>query len=267
MFGLVMAGESGLTEEEKTVYYGYYCGLCRKLGERGGLKGRMTLTFDLTFLALFLSGYYDAEEIRGEIRCPAHPKKKKVIVTTAMTDYAADMNLILSYEKCRDDWQDEKKLGARAVQASLEKTVEACRKRYPQKTEAIRKYLQDLSTIEASDEHNFDIPANCFGSLMGELFDVYGNDENLHRFGFLLGKVVYVMDACLDLHDDLKKCRYNPMVETSSSEFQQILTVLLSDCTKMYDTIPLDKYHRIVESVLYAGIWQQYEMKQKKQEG
>lgn len=267
MFGLVMAGENDLTEEEKTIYRGYYCGLCRKLGERGGIRSRMTLTFDLTFLALFLSGYYDLEETRSEIRCPAHPKKKKLTVTTDMTDYAADMNLILSYEKCRDDWEDERKLGARTVQAALKKAVGECEKRYPEKTAAIRKILQDLSVIEASGEHNPDIPANCFGSLMGELFDVRNDNEDLRRFGFLLGKVVYIMDACLDLHDDLKKCRYNPMVETSSSEFQQILTVLLSDCTNCCDTIHLPKYRGIVNNVLYSGIWRQYEMKQKKQEG
>ena len=55
MFGYVIANLEGLTQAQKDRYKGCYCGLCRVLKQRHGLSGRLTLTYDMTFLVLLLS--------------------------------------------------------------------------------------------------------------------------------------------------------------------------------------------------------------------
>ena len=64
MFGYILANMEQLSPEDRYRYQSYYCGLCRALGSRHNSLCRMTLTYDMTFLALFLSAVYDAPESR-----------------------------------------------------------------------------------------------------------------------------------------------------------------------------------------------------------
>lgn len=107
MFGYVIANLEGLTQAQKDRYKGCYCGLCRVLKQRHGFSGRLTLTYDMTFLVLLLSALYEADEERGMEVCPAHPLRKHFYWQTRYTEYAADMNVVLAYNNCRDDWQDD----------------------------------------------------------------------------------------------------------------------------------------------------------------
>ena len=59
MFGYVIANLEGLTQAQKDRYKGCYCGLCRVLKQRHGFSGRLTLTYDMTFLVLLLCSCSD----------------------------------------------------------------------------------------------------------------------------------------------------------------------------------------------------------------
>ena len=109
MFGYVRPDLTTLPEDAKVRYRSFYCGLCRALGRRHGQLTRLTLTFDLTYLTIFLGSLYEPEESTGDSRCLPHPVKPHLWRTTAITDYAADMTIALTYHKCLDDWADEHK--------------------------------------------------------------------------------------------------------------------------------------------------------------
>ena len=85
MFGYVIANLEGLTQAQKDRYKGCYCGLCRVLKQRHGFSGRLTLTYDMTFLVLLLSALYEADEERGMEICPAHPLRKHFYWQTRYT--------------------------------------------------------------------------------------------------------------------------------------------------------------------------------------
>ena len=61
MFGYVMVNKQKLSEEENDTYLGFYCGLCDCLHQTYGRSGQMALNFDMTFLAILLSGLYECE--------------------------------------------------------------------------------------------------------------------------------------------------------------------------------------------------------------
>ena len=63
MFGYVVVNTEKLTLEEKKQYRAFYCGLCKMLGIRHGRISRFTLTYDMTFLVLFLSALYKTDNI------------------------------------------------------------------------------------------------------------------------------------------------------------------------------------------------------------
>ena len=61
MFGYVIPNQAALDDEAKARYRTAYCGLCRRIGALHGLRGRLTLSYDLTFLDLLLSSLYEGE--------------------------------------------------------------------------------------------------------------------------------------------------------------------------------------------------------------
>ena len=74
MFGYVRPSDGKLTEEEREVFRGAYCGLCHALGRRYGLAGRMILNYDLAFLAMVLSHGTGEPCLR---RCAVHPFRRR----------------------------------------------------------------------------------------------------------------------------------------------------------------------------------------------
>ena len=54
MFGYVAPVLSVLTDEQKQRYRSVYCGVCHALKSRHGQSGRLSLSNDMTFLALLL---------------------------------------------------------------------------------------------------------------------------------------------------------------------------------------------------------------------
>ena len=170
IFGYVVVNTDKLALEEKKQYKSCYCGLCKTLGARHGIISRFTLTYDMTFLILFLSSLYKTETTMQSERCIIHPLKPHEYLQNEITDYAADMNVILAYYKFLDDWADDRKILSLFEAKLFERESNHIATQYPNQCKAIRKCLAQLCEIEKSGELNPDIPANCFGKLMGEIF-------------------------------------------------------------------------------------------------
>ena len=97
MFGYVSAHKPELRMREFYKYKAYYCGLCKVLRDKYGFLGQMTLTYDMTFLVILLTSLYESETKQEEHRCIVHPAKKQKMLHNEITEYAADMNIILTY--------------------------------------------------------------------------------------------------------------------------------------------------------------------------
>lgn len=121
MFGYVVVNKPELKFREFDVYRAYYCGLCHSLSKRHGLSGQLTLSYDMTFLVILLSSLYEPEHNVTSKRCVVHPLRRQNIIFSEFTDYVADMNVILSYFKCLDDWHDDRSVLKLAYSKLLKK--------------------------------------------------------------------------------------------------------------------------------------------------
>ena len=121
MFGYVVVNKPELKFREFDVYRAYYCGLCHSLSKRHGLSGQLTLSYDMTFLVILLSSLYEPEHSVTSKRCIVHPIKRQNIISSEFTDCVADMNVILSYFKCLDDWHDDRSVLKLAYSKLLKK--------------------------------------------------------------------------------------------------------------------------------------------------
>ena len=265
MFGYVTAFEPEMKVKDFRKYKAYYCGLCSKLKKKYGNIGQLTLTYDMTFAIVLLTSLYESTTHDSKCRCKVHPLKKQVILQNDITEYAADMNLILAYYHMVDDWCDEKKISALLLSRMLHRKVRNVIQKYPRQSRAIRRELKQLSVYENNREMNIDLPAGCFGRLMEELF-VYKEDiweKRLRRMGFFLGKYIYIMDAYDDLEKDKQKGNYNPLLELSKKQdyeeqIREILCMMMGECTAVFETLPCLLDVDILRNILYDGVWVRY---------
>ena len=174
MFGYVMADGKELTKEQKNRYSAVYCGICRSIRESAGNVARISLSYDMAFLAMLLMSLYEPQEQGGKHACLLHPMRS--YVTNEFIHYAADMNILLGYYKCMDDYEDEKKLSAKTLAGVFAKSVEDLKTRYPRQTAAVEDCLGRLSRLEKENCPDPDAVAGCFGTLMGEIL-VYREDR------------------------------------------------------------------------------------------
>ena len=81
--------------------------------------------------------------------------------------------------------------------------------------EKIMSGLKRLAKTESQRLSSVDIPADCFGDILADIlsFGLEGNDEIVMRnIGKHVGRWIYIVDACDDLSDDIKKERFNPLI-------------------------------------------------------
>lgn len=268
MFGYIAINKGEMKFKDFDVYHAYYCGLCHCLKDEFGHRGQATLSYDMTFLAVLLTGLYEPQDKKDCLRCLAHPFEKHAAYWNEYTAYAADVNLILSYYKCKDDWEDEKKKKSLVTCKLLESKINLIRNKYPEKIQLISSKLGELSSLEKEDSQDIDLMAGLFGDIMAECF-IYHHDEwegTLRRMGFFLGKFIYLMDAYEDVEEDIKQNCYNPLKglykeqapEKFAENCRSILTMMMAECSRSFEQLPILLHADILRNVLYSGVWSKY---------
>ena len=266
MFGYVVMNKPEIRFKDFDLYRSFYCGLCRELREKYGISGQITLTYDMTFVVVLLSALYEPPTQKGTTRCVLHPVCRQPVRKNAATEYGADMNVLLTYYKCMDDWEDEKKFAALGYGKILQRKNNRLSRRYPEKAEKIRKLLEKLSQMEKAGETDIDKMSGCFGQIMEEIFvwkkDVW--EDSLRRMGFYLGKFIYILDAYDDVEKDVKNGNYNPFAEKYimkgfDEQVRQLLIMMMAQTCREFEKLPIIKYTDILRNILYSGVWCRFE--------
>ena len=259
MFGYVVINKPDIRFKDFDRYRAYYCGLCRELKKGYGLKGQLTLNYDLTFLTILLSGLYEPVNYLSDCKCIAHPLRKHPTIQNEFSTYAADMNILLTYYKYLDDWEDDKSLGKKMLSDVLKKSGMIVAEKYPEKAEVIDTELKNLHRFEKEGSTDIDAVAGCFGRIMSAVC-VYRHDEwsaYLDKLGFYLGKYIYILDAYVDYEKDIKEGAYNALGERAADKeyVRELLTMMMAECSKAFDMLPIINDFDILENIIYSGVW------------
>ena len=266
MFGYVVMNKPEIKFKDFDMYRSFYCGLCRELKERYGLSGQITLTYDMTFVILLLSGLYEPPTKKGLTRCIVHPVRRQPVRKNAITEYAADMNIFLTYYKCKDDWNDERSILGLAFGKLLERKEKKSEKLWSKKVQTIVSCLDELSELEKENATDIDRVSGCFGRIMAEIFayreDVW--EPTLRRMGFYFGKFIYLLDAYDDVEEDVKKGNYNPfskdyIIKGFDDRVKNMLMMMMAETCREFEKLPIIKYTDILRNILYSGVWCRFE--------
>ena len=272
MFGYVTVNQEELKMKDFKRYRSFYCGLCHSLKTRYGIKGQAILPYDMVFLNILLNGLYEKKLTEEDRFCLTHPLKKQHMVYNEITDYAADMGMILIYYKLQDDIEDEHSAKAKIALHTIRKAaLQACG-RWPRQAEATEEYVTELRKMEEEEIYDLDRVSGLSGKALAEIFVMEEDlwSDFLRETGFYLGKFVYLMDAWDDLEDDLKKHRYNPWTKAYERKdfdalVENTLTMMMAECAKGFEKLPIVQDIDILRNIIYSGVWSKYNIKKSEQ--
>jgi len=205
-------------EFDNYLFKAQYCCLCKALGRQYGFSSRMFLSFDITFFALLLHALGKNEFIYRYEPCIMHPVEKRRVKTPNQIDFlSADISVFLAKKKIEDNIKDEKNLKRLFYQSLCYVPFNWNRKKLNDYN-ILNKLFDDFDTQEMLKKMNSDELSNEFGKILEQVI-LYASkrtntlipNQTIH-FAFLIGKLIYLLDAFEDLEQDLKSWKYNPLI-------------------------------------------------------
>ncbi len=272
MFGYIKTYAPELRVRENEYYRAVYCGLCRAQGKCTGQCSRMTLSYDMVFLALLRMAVDKGDYTVKRGRCIAHPLRKRAYISYCEPlAYCAYSSAILTYGKTADDISDEhglKRLRASLVKPFASHMRKKALKDYAELDKRVFDGLRRLSEIEKQRLVSVDVPADAFGEILSDIlsFGLNGNNEKIMRnIGKHIGRWIYIADAADDLSEDIKKERFNAFVCLYGGEIPEEERQSVADSLKLellaaepafdlvdYDGMP--DIEGIINNIIYLGM-------------
>ncbi|MBR6337293.1 MAG: hypothetical protein IKR76_06120 [Ruminococcus sp.] len=288
MFGYIRAFKPYLRICEYETYQAIYCGLCKQMAKRTGQASRLTLSYDMTFLAMMNMAVNEIPVKARRERCPVHPINKRLCVyDNKGLEYPVDAAAILVHYKLSDGVADgglAERGVSRAAMAALSKGYKAARKRCPQLDEQIAEQMKLQLEYEAQRTPILDKACDPTARMMQAVFSSLSDDEDkqslLGRFGYQLGRYVYITDALDDVRKDRKSGNYNPLLlidgvsanggELSSAEYRKIVrfcenavNLTLGELAVCYMQLDVKMYRATLDNIIYVGLKNVFELVKK----
>jgi len=266
VFGYVRVFQPELKVREWEDYRGAYCSLCRALGKRYGVGARFLLNYDFTVLALFHMALDSTPAAFSKGRCPFNPLKKcrRCHGEEALT-FAADAAVLLSYYKLKDDVADGrflKRITRRPLLWLLTPMKRRAVRLAPTVAESMAAYY-DAQQAAEREGGSLDAAAHPTATLMAALTarDTAAGEERdaRARFGYCLGRWIYLVDAADDWEDDRKEGGFNPFPPDENGEkprtrMREALNSSLAECLAAYHLLTRYQFDEILQNILRYGM-------------
>ena len=271
MFGYLTTDFPNLYVKDTVQYKGAYCGLCKSIGEVCGIKGRLLLNYDLTFLSVFIHNVLGEDLNIEKQRCVLHTiVKRPVAVPDDLSRRIAALNVILAYFKLTDNVLDEGK--DKIKRSFFKKAYKKAKKAEPILNDIVKKHYVDLVKLEKENSDNVDMVSDPFGSMIREIVEVLLSDkftENIGELSYNLGKWIYLIDAMDDFDKDKKSKSFNVFVNLyndcndkitflteKKQDLEFIFGGILSSIYTAAQNITYNFNHDLTDNILYKGIFE-----------
>lgn len=284
MFGYIKPYQQELKVGEFDVFKAIYCGLCKELSSSFGPFASFTLSYDFTFLSLLAIGISDSCSGFKKKTCVANPLKKKVCLNTSdELSYCASTAMLMIYYKAKDDISDGnpiKKIMVYSVLPFLSSAKKGASKKFPKMEKVIANSIKSQDELEKKNISSIDHAAHPTSLALSSVFEELSNDPKhklvLNRFGYLVGRYVYCMDALDDIEKDIKTGSYNPFVKKLQDEnlsmneiydyAKQTVFLTIAQIPPAYELLEFKRYKPILDNIIYLGLKNQVDIILQKRE-
>ncbi len=272
MFGYVRPFQPELRLKEYEAYRSVYCGLCKELGRRYGVVFRLTLNYDFTFLAILSMSLRQSSPDFFTIHCPVNLLKKcSACRLEGVTGKVAAQAAITLYYKCKDQLSDEDLLHRLPVYGMFPffgRSFKKARASWPDFDRLMEQMMHRQKQAEqqsAGPDMSAEPTAHALSAVCEELSDDPVQKRVLSRFGYLLGRYIYLMDALDDLEKDAKRHRFNPFLQQYTVEKIKSLSYApivesiqgtIAELAKAFALLELNDWRPILENIVSFGLKQ-----------
>ena len=276
MFGYVKPFKPQMRVCEYETYKAVYCGLCKQLGRTYGPFSRLTLSYDFTCLALLQMSLQDKPQDFSLRRCMLNPlKKAPCCEESGALEFAGGAAMLTLYFQLLDNYNDGgfvQRLGSLACKPLVWFAYRKAADVYPETASILYETISRQSLIESercdSVDQASEPTALALSGLCGQLSEEPGCKRVLLRFGYLLGRYVYLADALDDLEEDVRQGSYNAFLLRehldaipSDEQLAAIrenakgsLFLTIAELEKTYDLLDLQYYKPILDNIVYLGL-------------
>jgi hypothetical protein len=272
MFGYIKTDKPEMKIKEYEAYRGLYCSLCKAMGKHFGILSRLTLSYDITFLLLARLSFMGTLPGFESGRCPFNPTKKCNYChnTDEELRYASAVSMMMFYHKIRDNITDSgffKRLAMYLLLPWAKIKYNKSKKMYPQVADLIEESMNRQADTEKKNTSITDEAAHSSADALGKItaYNIKDDEGNIYRFGYGIGKWVYLTDAFDDIEKDIRAESYNVFVnkynltsgELSDEVREDIIgTINMSGgmFVTAYEKINSKSLAPIMENIIYEGI-------------
>ena len=277
MFGYIRPYKPCMRHYEYEIYRGYYCGLCKDMGKRYGQIFRLTLNYDFAFLSLLCAAYTQSSTMKRQ-HCIVHPFKKRYCVCCGNDfDYTSSAAVISVYHKVCDEIADSgffKGLFFRLLRKLMNKAYKKASAKLPNIANTVERYMAEQSKLEHERCVSIDRACEPTAQIMAAIASGAADDpveqHELSKFGYHLGRFIYLADAHDDLEKDIKKHDYNPLylnyddIDSAKQFALDNINMSLGQAADAYTRCSFTRFKDICDNVVYLGLPRFRDFKKKK---
>ncbi|MDR1466944.1 MAG: DUF5685 family protein [Oscillospiraceae bacterium] len=274
MFGYIKINkedEGELLVKELNIYKTVYCTLCKVLGKSFGVVSRLTLSYDCVFLAILMIGLKsDSAMLAKTQRCVVN-KFKKCHFCTSFEDefkFVSAVSIILSRFKIVDDIKDSKNFFKKFCSYFLliifELPYKRAKKLHCDVDKIVEDKIKKQNLIENSNctiDESSDSTAQMFSFIFSKLSTDESQKRVLNRFGFFLGKWIYLIDAVDDFKKDFKGGNFNPFIVKFGGDFDKakeysagVLNQVLYQLFVAYSLLEIKNLNGLLDNIVKLSL-------------
>lgn len=268
MFGYISPDTPYLFKKDETLYNAMYCGLCKSIGRGCGQCARTALTYDMAFVSALVHNILGEDVKIEKKRCAVHwIRRRPMAEPDGLTVMLGCANTALAYYKLCDDKRDGEKRAA--LRHFYKRGFRKAKKLHPAIVDIIGKQTDRQAELEKRGCAIIDEAAEPTAEMMRSLSRyVLGEaaTPSTDELFYAIGKWVYIIDALDDFEKDVKKGRYNvilntygqkdrnKVIEEHGEELKFILDNIFADMREGLCGIKFNFNHDLTDNIILRGI-------------
>ena len=265
MFGYLQIHKDELKVKEYEAYKSVYCGLCKQLGRDYGFLTRLILSYDCTFYAILLMSLKRSCTGFSDGRCKFNPLKKCKFADCKDNAYskASALSVISAYYKVVDDIDDSgffKRIALKIVKPFFGRRQKKAARRFPEIEIIVSEMMKNQKAAENDELVTIDKAANPTAKMISDLAALEGGNDLqkrvLSKFGYQIGRWVYLIDAADDYEKDKKSGNFNPFIKADINDKDYINSVLSQSLARAYDAynlLDIIDFKPIIDNMMLYG--------------
>lgn len=273
MIGYIKAYKPELKVKDYEVYKGIYCSLCKQLRKSYSPFAQLFLSYDFAFLLVLKMALIPECPTFKMKRCHYNPLVKCNCCENDEIALCADLSIIISYYKVKDNIRDSRRLKKVATYFLLPIIAimhNKAKRRLPDFEKLIANAMRAQTKLEEKNLVTIDVAAEPTARALSGIFSMRESDVQqkvvLERLGYMLGRWVYIVDAADDLPEDIKNDSFNPF-KTSGTDMDsaqqkelfykyagEVLSTTAGEAVLAFELLTINRFRDIIENVMYDGL-------------